>query len=116
MIKPASTAPEFANYLEKDPTGLHIHYTQWLAEKTGIDFSDQDEATKIVQLAVALYPQYQKSAENKRRRADEAKAAQIKRTEKPVKPASPKSAAEVAKRQAAVKPATRRAPARKMTK
>jgi hypothetical protein len=64
----AKKVKDFTAYTTKTPTNLHVHYTAWLAEKTGFNFSDANEAAKVVQLAVSLYHDYQASDENKARR------------------------------------------------
>lgn len=61
---------DFTTYAAKEPTNLHVHYTKWIADKTGIELPEQ--AAKVVQLAVSLYHDYQKSDENKARREQEA--------------------------------------------
>lgn len=68
----APKAKDFKAYAKKTPTNLHVHYTNWLADKTGIELPEQ--AAKVVQLAVSLYHDYQASDENKARREAEAKA------------------------------------------
>ncbi len=64
---------DYTKIVTKEPTNLHKHYWGWLQEKTGFSASTTDEeAVKIVQMAVSLYQPYQASAENKQRRVDEA--------------------------------------------
>lgn len=63
---------DFTKIVEKEPTNLHSHYWDWIKDKTGYESSASDEeAVKIVQMAVSLYQPYQASAENKQRREDE---------------------------------------------
>jgi hypothetical protein len=62
----------------KAPTSLQKHYTTWLAEKTGFTFSNDDEAAKIVQLAVSLYHDYQASPERAEQKALEASTKTVK--------------------------------------
>jgi len=65
-------AKDFTAYVAKKPTSLHEHYAAWMLEKTGLELNVQsDDVTKIVQLAVSLYHDYQASPENKARREAE---------------------------------------------
>lgn len=64
-------AKDFTAYASKTPTSLHVHYAEWLQEKTGITFPEGTDVAKITQLAVSLYHDYQASDENKARRAAE---------------------------------------------
>jgi hypothetical protein len=68
----APKAKDFTSYKEKAPTNLHRHYAMWLQEKTGITFPADVDVSKVVQLAVSLYHDYQASDENKARREQEA--------------------------------------------
>lgn len=52
--------PEFAHYVEKEPTPLQDSFYNWIVEKTG--YEDLDP--KSVQLAVALRMTFQRSEEN----------------------------------------------------
>ncbi len=97
---------DFTKILEKDPTNLHVHYWGWLQEKTGFEAKTDDaEATKIVQMAVSLYQQYQASAENKQRRVDEANEREEKAAE--AKAARAAAAAEKAAKAAEAKAASK---------
>lgn len=51
--------PEFAHYVEKEPTALQQSFTEWIEEKTGYE-----PDPKSVQLAVALRMTFQRSEEN----------------------------------------------------
>lgn len=71
----AAAKNDFTKYVVKAPTNLHRHYWDWIKEKTGIELDATDEdAVKIVQIAVSAYQTYQASPENKKRRQDEAEA------------------------------------------
>lgn len=68
----APKAKDFTTYATKAPTSLHSHYAEWMQEKVGMTFTaSADDVTKIVQLAVTLYHDYQASDENKARKAAE---------------------------------------------
>lgn len=77
-------------YATKEPTSLHKHYAQWIEEKTGIRPSDKD-----VQLAVALYADFQASPENKERqekeKAEKKAALEAAKAEKKGGPRSPEA-------------------------
>lgn len=85
----APKAKDFTVYATKAPTSLHVHYAGWIQEKTGLELAvENDVMSKIVQLAVTLYHDYQASDENKARKAAE-------QANKPAKTPS-KTAAELA--------------------
>lgn len=82
--KAEAEAPEYAKYLEKEPTEVHENCAEWIADKTG--YADID--LKTVQLVLSLYSRFQRSPENqehlsaRRQSASEAKAARAERAKK----------------------------------
>jgi hypothetical protein len=59
--------PAYAKYLDKEPTELMEHITQWILDKTGADPTDMDSFEMGVHLTVALRPAHQASEENQER-------------------------------------------------
>lgn len=82
-----SKARDLSVYATKEPTSLHKHYAAWIEEKTGIRPTDKD-----VQLAVALYADFQASPENKARAEQEKlEKAAAREAEKATKKTGPRS-------------------------
>lgn len=81
---------DYSQYATKAPTGLHVGLVEFIEAKTGIKVSAKD-----VQLAVALYADYQASPENKARaeaeKAEREAAKAAAKTEKKGGPRSPEA-------------------------
>lgn len=90
-----STGRDLAAYADKVPSDHNVAFAAWITENTGVKVD-----VKSISLAVALVHEYQKSPENKARRAEAAKAAKVAAAEK--KAAAPaKKAGNPAKKTAA---------------
>lgn len=98
-----STGRDLAAYADKKPTDHSVAFAAWITDNTGVKVD-----VKSVSLAVALVHEYQKSPENKARRAEAAKASKAAAAEKkaaaPAKKAAKKAAP--AKKTAAAKKKT----------
>lgn len=74
--------------LEKQPSGLHVDFIEWLTEEAeGYEApGDNGDAEKLVQLTVSLWADYQQSDFRKERReaekAEKAEAAEAKKAER----------------------------------
>lgn len=128
-----AAAPEFAAYLDKEPTAVQMRFADWLLEKTGYEPRDPEEYALIARVAVILYGRFQTSSENKEfhaelrqvreesaaeraeRSAARAAAALAKREAKDERAAERQTAKE-AKAAATPAKATKAAPAAKATK
>lgn len=63
-------AKDYTRYADKQPTVVNEAEVDWLQKVTGVNFNDQDEAARVVQLAIALHGDFQKSDENAAAKAD----------------------------------------------
>jgi|SRR5882757_328945 len=83
--KSSKVDPEYAKYLDKEPTTLMEHITEWILEKTGFDPSDstpEEAFERGVELTVALRSHHQASEENQARLEVAREAAEAREAEK----------------------------------
>jgi len=83
--KNSKVDPEYAKYLDKDPTTLMEHITEWILEKTGFDPSEgtpEEAFERGVELTVALRSHHQASEENQARLEVAREAAEAREAEK----------------------------------
>lgn len=72
-----TTKTDFTKYPAKEPSSLHLHFANWIKEKTNFDpsrdaRSKEDAFLRGVQLGTLLRQVHQRSPENRERRAAEA--------------------------------------------
>jgi hypothetical protein len=103
--------PQFAKYLEKDPTQLMDHIDDWIRTKTGVDLAGltADDAFSLgVQLTVALRPAHQASEENQERLEQNRLAAERAESERASRPRAARASAPAATEQPEGTPAPKR--------